>query len=119
MRLFPELATCHDVSIPELLASRDERQARQRAWLTRHATPLVSFTVVAPGPIKDSALTRRIFNHGVTALHTLAEEYGWTIREQAALVSASSPSGPLRRSNRRPSRLNSVIHWGACGISMS
>ncbi len=77
MRLFPELATCHDVSIPELLASRDERQARQRAWLTRHATPLVSFTVVAPGPIKDSALTRRIFNHGVTALHTLAEEYGW------------------------------------------
>ncbi|PHM95620.1 2-(5'-triphosphoribosyl)-3'-dephospho CoA synthase, partial [Salmonella enterica subsp. enterica serovar Typhimurium] len=42
MRLFPELATCHDVSIPELLASRDERQARQRAWLTRHATPLVS-----------------------------------------------------------------------------
>lgn len=22
MRLFPELATCHDVSIPELLASR-------------------------------------------------------------------------------------------------
>ncbi len=76
MRLFPELATCHDVSIPELLASRDERQARQRAWLTRHATPLVSFTVVAPGPIKDSALTRRIFNHGVTALHTLAEEYG-------------------------------------------
>lgn len=52
MRLFPELATCHDVSIPELLASRDERQARQRAWLTRHATPLVSFTVVAPGPMK-------------------------------------------------------------------
>ncbi len=52
MRLFPELATCHDVSIPELLASRDERQARQRARLTRHATPLVSFTVVAPGPDK-------------------------------------------------------------------
>ncbi|EBA2137452.1 2-(5'-triphosphoribosyl)-3'-dephospho CoA synthase, partial [Salmonella enterica] len=33
MRLLPELAACHDVSIPELLASRDERQARQRAWL--------------------------------------------------------------------------------------
>lgn len=51
--------------------------------------------MVAPGPIKDSALTRRIFNHGVTALHTLAEEYGWTIREQAALVSASGPEGLL------------------------
>ncbi|UQQ17568.1 citrate lyase holo-[acyl-carrier protein] synthase [Salmonella sp. WGH-01] len=51
--------------------------------------------MVAPGPMKDSALTRRIFNHGVTALHTLAEEYGWTIREQAALASASGPEGLL------------------------
>lgn len=67
MHLLPELATQHAVSIPELLASRDKRQARQQDWLTRHSAPLVSFTVVAPGPIKDSALTRRIFNHGVTA----------------------------------------------------
>lgn len=94
MRLFPELATCHDVSIPELLASRDERQARQRAWLTRHATPLVSFTVVAPAD-KRQRVNPPIFNHGVTALHTLAEEYGWTIREQAALASASRPEGLL------------------------
>ena len=49
MRLLPEHATQHAVSIPELLASRDERQARQHAWLTRHHAPLVSFTVVAPG----------------------------------------------------------------------
>lgn len=31
MRLLPEHATQHAVSIPELLASRDERQARQHA----------------------------------------------------------------------------------------
>ena len=72
MHLLPEYATQHAVSIPELLASRDERQARQQEWLTRHSAPLVSFTVVAPGPIKDSELTRRIFNHGVTALLALA-----------------------------------------------
>ncbi len=94
MRLFPELATCHDVSIPELLASRDERQARQRAAnAPRHSTGLLYRG--GAGPDKDSALTRRIFNHGVTALHTLAEEYGWTIREQAALASASGPEGLL------------------------
>lgn len=72
MHLLPELASQHAVSIPELLISRDERQARQHAWLKRHPVPLVSFTVVAPGPIKDSEVTRRIFNHGVTALHALA-----------------------------------------------
>ncbi|RCR46240.1 citrate lyase holo-[acyl-carrier protein] synthase, partial [Escherichia coli] len=54
MHLLPELASHHAVSIPELLVSRDERQARQHAWLKRHPVPLVSFTVVAPGPIKDS-----------------------------------------------------------------
>ena len=80
MHLLPELASHHAVSIPELLVSRDERQARQHAWLKRHPVPLVSFTVVAPGPIKDSEVTRR---------------QGWQIQEQAALVSASGPEGML------------------------
>lgn len=31
MHLLPELASHHAVSIPELLVSRDERQARQHA----------------------------------------------------------------------------------------
>ncbi|MDA8514317.1 citrate lyase holo-[acyl-carrier protein] synthase [Citrobacter sp. Igbk 14] len=95
MHLLPEHATCHAVSIPELLASRDERQARQNAWLARHHAPLVSFTVVAPGPIKDSELTRRIFNHGVIALLTLAKQSSWIVREQTSLVSASGPEGLL------------------------
>ena len=89
MHLLPELASHHAVSIPELLVSRDERQARQHVWLKRHPVPLVSFTVVAPGPIKDCEVTRRIFNHGVTALRALAAKQGWQIQEQAALVSAS------------------------------
>ena len=95
MHLLPELASHHAVSIPELLVSRDERQARQHVWLKRHPVPLVSFTVVAPGPIKDSEVTRRIFNHGVTALRALAAKQGWQIQEQAALVSASGPEGML------------------------
>ncbi|HFZ8993755.1 TPA: citrate lyase holo-[acyl-carrier protein] synthase [Citrobacter freundii] len=95
MHLLPDQASYQPVSVPELLASRDERQARQHAWLIRHQISLVSFTVVVPGPVKDSELTRRIFNHGVTALHTLAKGSGWIIREQAALVSASGPEGIL------------------------
>ena len=104
MHLLPELASHHAVSIPELLVSRDERQARQHAWLKRHPVPLVSFTVVAPGPIKDSEVTRRIFNHGVTALRALAAKQGWQIQEQAALVSASGPEGHVEhcRPGSRP-----------------
>lgn len=93
MHLLPEQATHHAVSIPELLVSRDERQARQHYWLKRLPVPLVSFTVVAPGPIKDSELTRRIFNHGVIALLKLAQRADWFIREQAALAPTSGPEG--------------------------
>jgi len=95
MRLLPDAATCHNVSISELLASRDARQARQHHWLKRHAMALISLTVVVPGPIKDSALTRRIFNHGVAALHTLIGEQGWAVREKRGRVSASGPEGLL------------------------
>ncbi len=124
MHLLPELASHHAVSIPELLVSRDERQARQHVWLKRHPVPLVSFTVVC-GPIKDSEVTRRIFNHGVTALRALAAKQGWQIQEQAALVSASGPEGMLSiaarlaTSSSPPLSLNIVILSGGYGISMS
>lgn len=91
MPLLPEKATGCAVSLPRLLASRDERQSRQKIWLVRHRTPLISFTVVTPGPVKDSELSIRIFNHGVKALHTLIEKTGWTIREQSYNVSDTGP----------------------------
>lgn len=124
MHLLPEQATRYAVSIPELLVSRDERQARQHAWLTRHLTPLVSFTVVAPGPIKDSELTRRIFNHGVTALLAVA-------KKQAGLSGSRlhwpqpvgrKGSSPLRLrpaiSSSPRSSLSISIRWDVYGISM-
>lgn len=95
MRLPPEDAIARNVTLAGLLDSRDARQARQRDWLKRHATALVSFKVVAPGPMKDSALTRRIFNHGVAALLTLAGKQGWPVREQSGRASASGPEGLL------------------------
>lgn len=125
MRLLPEHATQHAVSIPELLASRDERQARQHARLTRHHAPLVSFTVVVPGPIKDSALTRRIFNHGVTALLALAENpHGLSGSKRRWFLPAVRKVfcllRPLPTISSSP-RLNLSIHirWDGYGTSMS
>lgn len=60
----PEQADGRAVSLPELLASRDNRQARQQQWLQQHPATLVVLTVVTPGAVKDSELTRRIFNAG-------------------------------------------------------
>ncbi len=64
----PAQATGRAISLTELLASRDNRQARQQQWLKQHRVTLLVLTVVMPGPIKDSALTRRIFNAGWTQI---------------------------------------------------
>lgn len=78
------MTRCADraATLPELLASRDARQARQNAWRAQYGVTLISFTVVAPGPVKDSALTRRIFHHGIQTLARLAKQQEWDIKAQ-------------------------------------
>ena len=79
------------VTLPALLASRDARQARQTAWLKQHGVTLISFTVVAPGPVKDSDLTRRIFSHGLQALDHMARNAGWPVITQASFALITGP----------------------------
>lgn len=79
------------VTLPALLASRDARQARQTAWLKQHGVTLISFTVVAPGPVKDSDLTRRIFSHGLQALDHMAGNAGWPVITQASFALITGP----------------------------
>lgn len=83
------------VTLPALLASRDARQARQAAWLKQHAVTLISFTVVAPGPVKDSDLTRRIFGHGLQALQGMARDAGWPVITQASFALMTGPEALL------------------------
>ena len=56
------------VELPAMLAAREERAARQKAWLKEYACPLLSFTLNIPGPIKTSPELRRAFDTGLAAL---------------------------------------------------
>lgn len=91
MLLSPDQASYHPLSLQEILFSRDARQARQTDWLARHQIPLISFTIVAPGPFKDSRLTRIIFNQGIEALRILTDKSGWEISQQMTLAPCSGP----------------------------
>lgn len=95
MPLYLTSASNRVITLPELLASRDARQARQQAWLAQSALPLISFTPLAPGPVKDSELTRRIFNHGIRTLRQLLETSGWEIKRQYCLGLATGAEGLL------------------------
>lgn len=81
------------VTLAQLLASREARQFRQKTWLARHGVTLVSFTVVSPGPVKDSAVIRRIFSHGIKALQALAQRHHWVVRALETQALVTGPEG--------------------------
>ena len=56
------------VELPAMLAAREERAARQAAWLEKYAVPLLSFTLNIPGPVKTSPDLRHAFEAGLAVL---------------------------------------------------
>ncbi|WP_413510036.1 citrate lyase holo-[acyl-carrier protein] synthase [Serratia liquefaciens] len=89
----PELAANRAVSLPELLTSRECRQARQQAWQAQHASTLLVLTLVVPGAVKDSALTRNIFNLGWQALQQMGREQNWHCLQAEALALSTGCEG--------------------------
>lgn len=93
--IIPQQAQSLTLSLSDLLASRDNRQARQQQWLARHACTLIVLTVVVPGAIKDSPLTRRIFNAGWRQLQRLCSEQAWPVIKAETLVLPTGCEGYL------------------------
>jgi holo-ACP synthase len=67
------------VSLEQILAARERRVARQAAALARFDKPLISVTVVMPGPVKDGPLTRRVMTEALRALGTVADDKRWRV----------------------------------------
>ncbi|AWM81483.1 citrate lyase holo-[acyl-carrier protein] synthase [Gammaproteobacteria bacterium ESL0073] len=55
-----------EVTLDQMLQTRDLRARNQRQWLVTHNMPLISLTLVVPGSIKYSSGAQYLFN---TALH--------------------------------------------------
>lgn len=63
-----------EVTITEILFSREKRVQKQRELLLKHRSPLICFTMNIAGPIKVSTLIRRAFYEGITLLEELLPE---------------------------------------------
>ena len=61
-----------EVSLQDILLAREERVAKQKAFLARHHCPLISFTMNIAGPVKTSPLIERGFREGLKKLEPLA-----------------------------------------------
>ena len=57
-----------EISLEELLESRDRRFAFQQELLSRFKLPLISFMANIPGPVKKSSLSEEIFEAGLAAV---------------------------------------------------
>ena len=53
------------VELPAMLARREQRAAEQAAFLTQYQTPLLSFCLNIPGPVKTTPELRRVFDEAL------------------------------------------------------
>lgn len=60
-----------DVSLEALLDAREKRAFRQRAFLKKYASPLLSLTLVAPGKVKRSPLWDYVFKRALAEIDKL------------------------------------------------
>ena len=67
------------VNLDDLLIAREERAARQAAAVAEFAAPLVSITMVIPGPWKDGWLPRRLMEVALNTMDALIRHNRWPL----------------------------------------
>ncbi|PWC31511.1 ACP synthase [Azospirillum sp. TSO35-2] len=67
------------VALADMLDARDRRVERQRDALDRFRLPVLSATLVMPGPVKDTPLSRFVMDTALGELDALFRRTGWAI----------------------------------------
>ena len=99
------------VTLDELLAAKEARARRQQAWLTRYGQPVISLSLVTPGPVKDRP-----------AISCCGSTAGRGLRARSfTRIPARQRSGAWRtrraKSKRCAWRLSRRTRSAGCGIS--
>ncbi|EDW0104297.1 citrate lyase holo-[acyl-carrier protein] synthase [Salmonella enterica subsp. salamae serovar 6,7:z:1,5] len=67
------------VSLTNLLSARERRAERQKALLTRFHQPILSLTLITPGPVKDSIGYRHVMAEALRLADQLFWRCGWKV----------------------------------------
>jgi holo-ACP synthase len=79
------------VSLDEMLIARDERAARQLAARTQFGAPLVSITLVTPGPVKDGWLPRHVMKVALEEMDLLIDARNWPLLSREVFWRITGP----------------------------
>lgn len=69
-------ASSDPISLAQMLDRREARFATQQTLLKRFGRTLAQLTLVNPGPVKDTAQARFVFDQGLGALHEALNQAG-------------------------------------------
>ena len=78
-------------SLEHVLAARDQRVALQRTLLRVHGLPVLSLTLVSPGPVKDSTGRRLLMDMAGSALSEEVRAAGLTVRQHSRTDGIAGP----------------------------
>ena len=78
-------------SLDQVLLARDRRAACQGQLLARYGLPVLSLTLVSPGPVKDSPGRRLLMDMAEKAVADATRAAGLTVRQQARIDGIAGP----------------------------
>ncbi len=79
------------VTLVQMLERREARVAAQQALRARHGRTLLQLTLVNPGPVKDSAAMRYVFQQGLAALDQRFATVGMQVLVREAACHLTGP----------------------------
>jgi len=74
-----------------LLTAREDRATRQAAALARFGKPLLSITVIMPGPVKDGSLSRSVMELALQEVDRLVSARHWKVLSRDVSWHESGP----------------------------
>jgi len=78
-------------SLDHVLRARDQRVALQRWLLAGYGLPVLSLTLVSPGPLKDSPGRRLLLDMAEKALSDEIRTAGWTVQQHSRTDGIAGP----------------------------
>lgn len=78
-----------------MLARREARWAEQLALQETTGCPVVSLTMVSPGPVKTGEAIRRCFCAGLSAVEAELDAHGWDVEARVAVDDITGPEALL------------------------
>lgn len=85
------LANGLPVTLEAMLHARDSRAARQRQALDCYRLPLISFSLVVPGAVKNSPVWQRVAEYALQEIAAVCQQMEWVSVWEAR---TDAPTGP-------------------------